>query len=141
MSPHRPEVFIKGAGGPTRAASPVFSAADWISGKDVSAAPPPPNSKIHNSFISSTPHRSTSEMSSLSVCSDFTTGSEGRFYREEAGKKLSSCSFPISTIYILHLKHHVLAKRNDGLDSPVTASHGLDYGYQGEDLPHFYHKY
>ncbi|CAH2246586.1 jg8090 [Pararge aegeria aegeria] len=39
------------------------------------------------------PNTSTFETSSLSVCSDSTTGSEGRFYREEAGKKLSSCSF------------------------------------------------
>ncbi|CAH2266952.1 jg25070 [Pararge aegeria aegeria] len=49
------------------------------------------------------PNISTFETSSLSVCSDSTTGSEGRFYREEAGKKLSSCSFPTLTIYILHL--------------------------------------
>ncbi|CAH2226738.1 jg28021, partial [Pararge aegeria aegeria] len=41
------------------------------------------------------PNTSTFETSSLSVCSDSTTGSEGRFYREEAGKKLSSCSFII----------------------------------------------
>ncbi|CAH2221034.1 jg6141, partial [Pararge aegeria aegeria] len=44
------------------------------------------------------PNTSTFETSSLSVCSDSTTGSEGRFYREEAGKKLSSCSFPTSKI-------------------------------------------
>ncbi|CAH2240828.1 jg13457 [Pararge aegeria aegeria] len=50
------------------------------------------------------PNISTFETSSLSVCSDPNTGSEGGFYREEAGKKLSSCSFPTSTFYIIILK-------------------------------------
>ncbi|CAH2208729.1 jg22860, partial [Pararge aegeria aegeria] len=36
----------------------------------------------------------------MSVCSDSATGSEGRFYREGAGKKQSSCSFPTSTILV-----------------------------------------
>ncbi|CAH2240995.1 jg19747 [Pararge aegeria aegeria] len=85
--------------------------------------------KIQNSFISSRPNISTFETSSLSVCSDSTTGSEGRFYREEAGMKHSSCSFPTSTIYILHFNIHfsilqlIIAKDEYGKLNGVATWH------------------
>ncbi|CAH2232590.1 jg10151 [Pararge aegeria aegeria] len=49
--------------------------------------------KIQNSFISSRPNTNTFETSSLSVCSDSTNGSEGSFYREEAGKNFFLMAF------------------------------------------------